>query len=510
MTHMVHPASTDEGIDGNLLQMRGITRVFPGVRALDSLDFGLDGGEVHVLLGENGAGKSTLISIMAGALKPTAGEIRIEGEPVEFNSPRHARSLGVAAVWQEFSLVRSMSVAENLFMGAEPTRFGLLARRRMNRRAQEFLDELGFDIPVNAPVEALARGRQQMVEIAKALLADPRVMIFDEPTASLTEAESARLFEFIGRLKERNVGVVYISHRMKEIRDLADRITILRDGRRIATVPNDDRPDEKLIALMNGRALSEIYPPKRDVPAAPRLEVRGLSLRDGGLQDVSLTLSKGEIVGIAGLVGCGKSELGRALFGLEPVAAGDVLLNGAPFAPQNPDQALAVGVCYFPSDRATEGLALDRSVLENASMAALKEPLFSRRGLLRKEQERTEISRVLKELNLRPLLLYRPAGSFSGGNKQKVVLARGLIRDVSLFVFDEPTVGIDVSAKAEIYAIMERLAAEGASVLLISSELPEVIGMSHRVYVMNKGRIAGELRGADITEEAILPHFFSH
>lgn len=497
-------------MQGHLLQMRGITQEFPGVRALDTVDFDLHPGEVHVLLGENGAGKSTLINIMTGALRPTTGEVVIDGQRVEFRSPKHARSLGVAAVYQEFSLVRSMTVAENLFLGVEATRLGVLSKRDMRKRAQAFLDELGFGIREHDVVEDLTRGRQQMVEITKALLANPKVLIFDEPTASLTEAESQQLFDFIETLRQRKVGMVYISHRMKEIRDLADRITIMRDGRHIATVENDDVPDEQLIALMSGRAMSEIYPPKCKVPAAPRLSVDALTSRDGMLQDVSITVSKGEIVGVAGLVGCGKSELGRALFGLDPVSSGRVMLNGEPFSPANPGRALAAGVCYFPSDRATEGLALGRSVVENATMSALKEPLFSRFGLIRKDRETSEITRILTDLNLRPLQLERMAGSFSGGNKQKVVLARGLTRDVSLFIFDEPTVGIDVTAKTEIYAIIERLAEAGASVLMISSELPEVIGMSHRVYVMNNGRVACELSGDDITEETILPHFFSH
>lgn len=490
--------------------MRNITMEFPGIRALDNVSFDLRAGEVHVLLGENGAGKSTLINIMAGALRPTHGTMAIDGHPVVFKSPKQARHFGISAVYQEFSLIGSMTVAENLFLGVERTRFSLLSSTGMRAVAQQLLDEFGFDIRESEVVDRLPRGRQQMVEILKALMTNPRVLIFDEPTASLTEAESEHLFEFIGKLRERKVGMVYISHRMKEIRKLADRVTVMRDGRHIATVANSDASDDELISLMSGRPASEIYPTKQSSAGATRLAISNLTLKSGRARNVSISLSQGEVVGIAGLVGCGKSEVGRALFGLEAIEAGSIALEGSDFTPASPRAALNAGICYFPSDRAAEGLALGRPVVENASMSSVGFKAFSRFGVLRKDSERKRIGAILSDINLKPLDLNRLAGSFSGGNKQKVVLARGLARDVSLFVFDEPTVGIDVTAKTEIYGIIRRLAERGASVLLISSELPEIIGMSDRVYVMNKGRVAGELRSDQISEEAILAHFFSH
>ena len=493
-----------------ILQLAAVTKDYPGVRALDTLDFDLRAGEIHVLLGENGAGKSTLISIIAGANKPTSGQVTLKGTPVSFQSPKHARQHGVAAVWQEFSLIRSMSVAENLFMGTEHARLGFLSKQRMRAEAQAFIAKLGFDIDVGEIVGDMTRGRQQMVEIAKALMTAPEVLILDEPTASLTEAESEHLFAFIKGLRDQGVAIIYISHRMKEIRALADRITIMRDGRRIDTRDNDTITDDALIALMSGRPVSEIYPPKATATGDDILSLDGLTLADGRLHDVSLRLRRGEIVGIAGLVGCGKSEVGRAIFGLETLSAGEIRFKGQPYRDASPAKALAQGICYFPSDRAVEGLALGRSVVENATMPALDLADFNQNGLIRRGHERSASEKVLATLNLRPLHLDKPASAFSGGNKQKIVLARGLLRDVDLYIFDEPTVGIDVTAKAEIYAIIAGLAAKGAAVLMISSELPEVIGLSHRVYVMNHGHIACELAGDDICEEAILPHFFTH
>lgn len=493
-----------------LLELHSIIMDFPGVRALDGVSFDLRAGEVHVLLGENGAGKSTLINVMTGALRPTAGSVVIDGKTVTMKSPRQARGFGVCAVYQEFSLVRSMSVTENFFLGHELKKLGVLSFSAMRKRAQQFLDELGFEIKESDVVETLTRGRQQMVEIAKALMSNPKVLIFDEPTASLTEAESRHLFDFIAKLKLRGVGVVYISHRMKEIRNLADRITVMRDGRYVETVGNACVTDKQLISLMSGRSISEIYPSRRACTNTPCLEVSNLTLKNGALRNVSIEIGKGEIVGVAGLVGCGKSELGRSLFGLESVATGSFKIEGRSFHPRHPRDAMNAGVCYFPSDRATEGLALARSVLENASMPSIKTRAFSTRGFIIRRKEAQRIKQVLSELNLRPLELDRSVGSFSGGNRQKVVLARGLTLDMTLMIFDEPTVGIDVVAKMEIYSIIQRLASKGASVLLISSELPEVIGMSHRVYVMNKGAIACELRDENLREEQILPHFFSH
>ncbi len=492
-----------------MLELVGVGKRFPGAIALDGVNFDLRAGEVHVLLGENGAGKSTLINIMAGTFAPDSGQFRFKGRTVTNLTPHRARLMSISPVFQEFSLIPELTVEQNLFLGREMTAGPLLRRQAMHRRAVELLADLGFDLQPHMKAGRLSRAHQQMAEIAKALLADTRVLILDEPTASLTETEVDRLFELLARLKAEGVGIVYVSHRMAEIRRIADRVTILRDGRWVATVTAAEVTDTSLVELMTGRRIDMLFPTIIARPAATVLEIQGLTLADGAVRDASLYARAGEITGIAGLVGSGKSELIRAVYGLAQISAGSIRFNGEPLGAPSPAAALAAGICYFPSDRGAEGLAVDRPVRENASMAALDLGRLSRFGLLRRAVERMLVRGVMERLSLRPLEIERRVRAFSGGNRQKVLLARGLMRDISLFLFDEPTVGIDVGAKLEVYALMKDLAEAGAAIILVSSELPEVMHLSNRLYVMHRAHVVAELAGETMTENAVLGYFFS-
>jgi ribose transport system ATP-binding protein len=492
-----------------LLEMTGISKRFPGVLALDGVNFDVRPGEVHALFGENGAGKSTLINVIAGLYPPDTGEMSFLGQRVTEFSPHRARLAGISPVFQEFSLIPDLTVEDNLFLGREKSRFGVLDRMAMRVRAKEIIAELGFALPPSRKVRELSRAYQQIVEIAKALLSDLRLLILDEPTASLTDAEAGRLFGLMGRLKHAGVGIIYVSHRIAEIRRLADRITVLRDGRKIATVQAGDVSDRKLIELMTGRPVEAIYPEIQSTPAQELLRVENLTLSSGAVQGASFSVRAGEVVGIAGLVGCGKSELIRAAFGLETRASGGIICCDQRLGDLSPRKALQIGICYFPSDRVTEGLAISRLIRENASMAALDSADFAWGPVLRRSRERQRVCGILEKLRLRPLDVERPVVNLSGGNRQKVVLARGMARPVRIYLFDEPTVGIDVGAKFEVYALLKELAEQGAGVVLVSSELPEVMNLSHRLYVMHRARIVAELRKEEISEERVLTHFFS-
>ncbi len=493
---------------GTLLALTGISKRFPGVLALDAVDFDLRHGEVHVLFGENGAGKSTLINIIAGTYAQDHGGFVYQGREIRRLNPHQARVMGISPVFQEFSLVPEMTVDENLFLGREHARFFFLNKRAMRTRAREVIAALGFDLDPTATVGSLSRAHQQMVEIAKALLTDVRLLILDEPTASLTEAETIRLFELIDRLRAQGVGIIYVSHRMGEIKQVADRITILRDGRKIATVNADSISETELVELMAGRKIDVLFPHIDHRPAATALDVRDLTLASGLVRNVSFHARVGEITGIAGLVGCGKSELIRAVFGLDPIATGTIHLFGQPTTALDPASMLRAGVCYFPSDRVAEGLALARPIRENVSMAALDLPAFAHGQVLRRNEEKKTIQDIVDRLKLRPAQIEPAVGRLSGGNRQKVVLGRGLARDIRVFLFDEPTVGIDVGAKLEVYELMNILLGMGAAIVLVSSELPEVLHLSNRLYVMHQSRMVAELSGADINEQAVLDRFF--
>jgi ribose transport system ATP-binding protein len=492
-----------------LLQLGAITKHFPGVRALDAVDFELRAGEVHVLFGENGAGKSTLIQVVAGALRPDGGTIVFRGQPLELFSVHQARALGISAVFQEFSLVPQLTVEENLFLGAEATWGGLLNRRELHRRALAILARLGFPLAPGQPVGRLSRAEQQMVEIAKAFRAELSVLILDEPTASLTERETERLFELIAQIKRQGVGIIYITHRMSEIRRIGDRITVLRDGRYVATVLARTTEEQELVRLMTGRVIEQMFPTIRHQPGRPVLEVERLSTADGTVREVSLQVRAGEVVGIAGLVGSGKSELARACFGLVPVAAGLVRFDGAEATGATPRRMLERGFFYVPPDRRAEGLMMMRSVRENVALPSLDLAGLSRGPFLRRAAERRQVQALTRRLNLQPARIERAVDQFSGGNQQKVLLAKSLTREVKLFVFDEPTVGVDVGTRAAIYAFIRDLCEAGAAILLISSDLPEVLHLAHRLYVLHRGRLQAELSGAAIEQETVLGHLFA-
>jgi ribose transport system ATP-binding protein len=492
-----------------LLRLEAITRHFPGVLALDRVDFDLRPGEVHVLFGENGAGKSTLISIVAGALRPSGGRMFFRGEPLDLASVHHARSLGISAVFQEFSLVPQLTVEENLFLGAEATTRGLLDKRELRRAAEEILDRLGFPLRRNQQVAFLSRAEQQMVEIAKAFRSELSVLILDEPTASLTERETERLFALIEQVKRRGAGVIYITHRMSEVRRIGDRITVLRDGRYVATVPAKETPDGELVRLMTGRVIEQIFPQIGFRPGRTVLDVQHLSTGSGSVSDVSLTVHAGEIVGLAGLIGSGKSEVARACFGLEALSSGRVVFEGREVSGATPRAMLERGFFYLPPDRRDEGLVMLRSVRENVALAALDTPDLALGPFLRRGAEREKVQELVARMNLQPPRIEREVDHFSGGNQQKVLLARSLTRTVKLFAFDEPTVGVDVGTRVAIYEFIRDLCEAGAAVLLISSELPEILHLSNRVYVMYRGRLRAELTGSEINQETVLGHFFA-
>lgn len=491
-----------------LLTVSRLTKDYSGFRALNEVDFELRGGEVHVLFGENGAGKSTLISILAGARRPTAGEIAFRGQAVSFDSVHEARELGISAVFQEFSLVPQMTVEENLFLGDELTRRGFLRKKALRQGARELLARLGFAIDAGEKVENLTRAERQMVEIAKAFRTDPAVLILDEPTASLTDAEADALFNLVADLKQRGVGIIYITHRMNEIRRVGDRITVLRDGRYVDTVDAQSTSEDDLVRLMTGRVISEVFPQIAFCPGDDALVVESLSVAGGSVREVSLHVQGGEVVGLAGLIGSGKSEVARGCFGAEKVVGGRVILNGEEVTGRSPREMLQRGFYYIPPDRREEGLVMMRSCRENITLSALGSERFSSYGLLRRGAEFSEAKTLAERFCLTPMRIERPVELFSGGNQQKVMLAKCLTQQVKVFVFDEPTVGVDVGTRAEIYHFIRELCENGAAVLLISSDLPEVLHLSRRLYVFYRGQVRAELEGDDISEETVLSHFF--
>jgi len=507
------PPASDQGVVAPdpalpLLECRGMVKEYPGVLALDRVDFQLRPGEVHILFGENGAGKSTLISLLAGAQEPTSGEILMRGAPVKLRSVHRARALGISAVFQEFSLVPQLTVEENLFLGAEPRKFGFLDRQTMRREARAILARLDFALDPAETVQRLSRAQRQMVEIAKAFRIQPSVLILDEPTASLTERETEQLFALIHAATAQGVGVIYITHRMAEIRRIGSRVTVLRDGRVIATADAETTSEVRLVELMTGRVINEIYPAIRHTPGEVVLKVEGLTSLTQSVRDVSIEVRAGEIVGIAGLVGSGKSEVARACFGLEAVAHGRVWIRGEEITGQPPRAAMQKGLFYLPPDRREEGLMMMRSCRENMVLPALRDAPIRRGLFLDVSQEQSLSQRLARRINLQPPLPERDVGHFSGGNQQKVLMAKSLARPVQVFLFDEPTTGVDVTTRAAIYRFIGEMCEAGAGVLLVSSDLPEVLHLSHRLYVMYRGRIQATFSGADITEQNVLTYFF--
>jgi ribose transport system ATP-binding protein len=494
--------------DIRMLEVKGFTKRFRNNLALDQVDFTLAQGEVHALLGENGAGKSTLINLIAGTFPWDSGSYRLNGNSVTSLNPHKARESGIAAVFQEFSLVPDLSVLDNLFLGREQSTGGLLKQRQMRQAARKLLDDLGFHVPLDEKVAQLSRAQKQMVEIAKALRTEPNVLILDEPTASLTTGEAQKLFDAMAVLKAKGVGIIYVSHRMSEIRSLSDRVTVLRGGRYIGTVNTAEISDAGLIEMMVGRPVEQLFPYIESRPAEARLAVSNLTTKSKSVVDVSFVARAGEVVGFAGLVGCGRSELCRAIFGLEEIETGTLSLSGETVVRPTPNLMLRKGLCYFPADRGAEGLSLIRPVRENATMATLTHPDISAGPILKFWREGQAIAKPLADLVLRPMAPERRVGAFSGGNQQKVMLARGLMRPFDVYVLDEPTVGIDIGAKADVYNLIKRLAEGGACVIVSTSEMPELIHLASRVYVMHEGSIMAEIAGDQKTEASMLSYYF--
>ena len=500
-------APNDAGA-ADLLVLKGVSKRFPGVDALVDVDFDLKAGEVHVLFGENGAGKSTLISLVSGVSPPSAGSMFLNGVETKLKSVYEANQLGIRAVYQEFSLVPQLTVEENLFLGSELMRGGFLDKREIHRRTVEILGKLNFPLSPNARVAYLSRAEQQMVEIAKAFRGTPSILVFDEPTASLTERETERLFALIDQTRRQGVGIIYITHRMGEIRRIGDRITVLRDGRKVATVDAKSSRDDRLIEMMTGRKITQVFPTIRYSPGEELLKVENLTLASRTVRNVSITVRAGEVVGIAGLVGSGKSDVGRAAFGLGKVAAGSILYLGRDISGASVRSRLKAGIFYVPSDRRAEGLVLSRGVRENIALPSLDRPEFAGPILLRRSEERRVTRRLAERVDLRPLQMERDIEHFSGGNQQKVMIAKALSREVRLFIFDEPTVGVDVGTRVAIYSFIRDLCEAGAGILLISSDLPEILHLTNRTYVMYRGELRAELKGSAITQDAVLGHFF--
>jgi len=491
-------------MDVPLLEMRGIDKRFPGVHALDGVSLTLQRGEVLALLGENGAGKSTLIKMLGGAQRPDAGEIRIGGQPVEIHSAVDSRRAGVAVIYQEFNLVPGLTVAENLYLGREQTRFGLIDHRAECERALQWLRKIGLDIDPATRCGDLTVAQQQAVEIARALSTDARILVMDEPSAVLTLQEVDRLFAIVRDLRDRGIGIIYISHRLDEIDAIADRVMVLRDGRTVGGDVASELSRERLIEMMVGRPLEDEFPKHRAEIGEELLRVEGLS-RGRHVRDVSFSVNAGEIVGFAGLVGAGRTETMRLIAGVDGRESGRILLRGRPVPMGSPREAIARGVCLLSEDRKSEGLVLGLGASDNFGLPNLRR--FSRGGFLDEGAEVKEFLRYRDDLSLRVSSPSQRVGDLSGGNQQKVVLAKWLARHADVLIFDEPTRGIDVGAKYEIYQLMNRLAGEGKAIVMVSSELPEILGMSDRIVVMHEGRIVGEFTDpSGTTQEDILGH----
>jgi ribose transport system ATP-binding protein len=487
-----------------LLEARGISKAFPGVQALQDVSLTLRRGEVLAVVGENGAGKSTLMKILAGVYTPDAGEIHIDGKPVIIPDVERSQKLGIVLIHQELNLAENLDVAGNIFLGREPTVGGplRLIRRRIATDAEPVLRRIGLDVSPRTRVSNLSIGQQQMVEIARALSLKSRVLIMDEPTSSLTQRETDRLYDVIRDLKRDGISVLYISHRLKEVEVIADRVTVLRDGRNAGALDKHQINHEAMVRLMVGRELRQFFQRSRTAPAdKPVLQVRGLRWAENQIP-IDLTLRAGEIVGMAGLIGSGRTELAETLFGVRPMLAGAVDVAGE-FTPiRGPRDAIGAGLYLVPEDRRSQGLVLAESVRNNISLPSLDR--LRQFHLVARGRERDLAETQVVQLNIRTPTISQLVSLLSGGNQQKVVLGKWLGRNPRVLILDEPTRGVDVGAKSEIYAIMDRLAADGLAVLMISSDLEEILGMSDRVLVMHEGRLAGELARGQMTEEAVM------
>jgi ribose transport system ATP-binding protein len=486
-----------------VLEMRNVTKRFPGVLALDDVSLTLRPGEVHCLVGENGAGKSTLMKILAGAQSADHGIILIGGEEVHIHSPHHAQQLGVSMIYQEFNLSPFLSVAENIFLGREP-RLGkspFIHWKKMHADARAILDRIQIKLDVRRPVNELSIAQQQMVEIAKALSFNSKIIVMDEPSATLTDHELRALFKLILELKRQGIGLIYISHRLEEIFEIGDRCTVMRDGQYIDTKPVAELTREVIIRMMVGRELKDEFPRETFELGPERLRVEGLS-RAGAFEDVSFTVHQGELVGLTGLVGAGRTEVARTIFGADRLTSGNIFLDGLAITVKSPQDAIRQGIGLLTEDRKSQGLVLGMTVRENTTLANLRALL--RGPFIRQRQEHAVARQYVDDLRIRTPSVDQIVQNLSGGNQQKVVLAKWLFTQSKVLIFDEPTRGIDVGAKFEIYKLMHTLVRQGVVVLMISSELPEVLGMCSRILVMHEGRLAGQLMREEATQEKIM------
>jgi len=490
-----------------LLSTQTLTKKYPGVLALNGVDFDLMPGELHVLFGENGAGKSTLISMLAGANEPTDGNIIFNGKPVTFSNVAEAQNKGIYTVFQEFSLIPTLSVAENIFLGWEPMIGPFVDHRKMRARAAEMLHELGFDIDPKEITAHLSRAQQQMVEITKAFHGDLSVLILDEPTASLTDKEVDHLFDFIEDLKSRGVGIIYISHRIQEFARIADRITILRDGAKIGTVAMKDADDKTLVTMMTGREISEIYPTIEYNPGDEVLRVEGL--RTAGIFDASFSVRAGEVLGVAGLVGSGKSRLFRTVMGLTTRVKGSVHLNGKDISHAPTREIIRAGLYYLSPDRKAEGLDLAKTSNENLAVnLVMGQKIGGNTQFVDWKAITQETLKIADHVELAENNRKKLVSQLSGGNQQKVLFGRCFGQDVDVYIFDEPTVGVDMGTRAALYRLIKELADTGKAVIVISSDLPEVMNLAHRLLVLAHGHITADLGGDEMNEQHVLKYFF--
>lgn len=486
-----------------LVRFSNVSKSFGGSRAVDGVDLAIRAGEVHVLLGENGAGKSTLIKMLAGVHQPDSGTVLIDGADTRISDTHHAHRLGIATIHQEFNLIPELSVAENVLLGRQPGRWGFISKRRRRAVVQPLLDRVGLDLDPDVLVKHLGIARQQLVEIAKALSFEARVLILDEPTAALTDQEVDRLFDVMRALKKDGVGQVYISHRLAEVGVIGDRVTVLRDGRKVAELPATAVEDE-FVKAMVGRSIEAQYPRRRAAvasPAEPVLAVDNLT-RPGWFDSVSFDVMPGEVVGIAGLVGAGRTELVRCLTGADNYVGGSVRVRGVPLPKGRIRAATRVGIGHVPEDRKTQGLILGASVRSNLSAANMQR--YSLAGFVRDAHLRRETAEVAERLSVRMRSIRQAVATLSGGNQQKVVFGKWVLAGATLLFLDEPTRGVDVGARVEIYELINEITQRGGAVVMVSSDLPEVIGMSDRILVMSNGRIAGELSHVEATQEAVM------